>query len=73
LDGLQCVRALRADPQLKQSIVFILTTSKSEEDKASAYDLNVAGYIVKETAGQDFLRLVGMVDSFWRIVELPPQ
>jgi CheY-like chemotaxis protein len=73
MNGIQFVRVLRADPQLKQSIVFILTTSKSEEDKASAYDLNVAGYIVKETAGQDFLRLVGMVDSFWRIVELPPQ
>jgi DNA-binding NarL/FixJ family response regulator len=49
----------------------MLTTSKREEDKVAAYDLNVAGYIVKETAGQDFLKLVGLVDCYWRIVEMP--
>jgi hypothetical protein len=37
----------------------------------AAYDLNVAGYILKSTAGQDFLNLVGLVDAYWRIVELP--
>jgi CheY-like chemotaxis protein len=71
MNGFQLVRALRADPDLKRSIVFFLTTSKSEEDKAAAYDLNVAGYIVKQNAGVDFLNLVGMIDSYWRIVEMP--
>lgn len=71
MNGFQLVKALRADPELKRSIVFLLTTSKSEEDKAAAYDLNVAGYIIKQNAGVDFLNLVGMIDSYWRIVEMP--
>jgi len=71
MNGIQLISALREDPQLHQLIVFVLTTSKSDEDKMAAYDLNVAGYIVKETAGMDFLNLVSLVDSYWRIVELP--
>jgi DNA-binding NarL/FixJ family response regulator len=71
MNGLQFIQALRADADLRHSIAFILTTSKREEDKMAAYDLNVAGYIVKETAGQDFLNLANLVDSYWRIVEIP--
>jgi hypothetical protein len=36
-----------------------------------AYDLNVAGYVVKSTAGQDFPNLVRLVDCYSRIVEMP--
>jgi CheY-like chemotaxis protein len=71
MNGIQLVKALREDNNLRKSIVFMLTTSKREEDKLAAYDLNVAGYIVKETAGQDFLKLVSLVDCYWRIVEMP--
>ncbi len=71
MGGIQLVKALREDAALRQSIAFILTTSKREEDKLAAYDLNVAGYIVKATAGQDFMKLISLVDCYWRIVELP--
>jgi CheY-like chemotaxis protein len=71
MNGIQLVKALREDADLRHSIAFILTTSKREEDKIAAYDLNVAGYIVKATAGQDFLNLVNLVDCYWRIVEMP--
>jgi CheY-like chemotaxis protein len=71
MNGLQFVQALRQDDDLRHFVVFILTTSKREEDKMAAYDLNVAGYIVKATAGQDFLNLVNLVDCYWRLVELP--
>ena len=71
MNGLQLVQALRDDDALRHSVAFILTTSKREEDKIAAYDLNVAGYIVKATAGNDFLNLVNLVDCYWRIVEMP--
>lgn len=71
MDGIKFIKALREDPHLRQAVVFVLTTSNRDEDKAKAYDLNVAGYIVKETAGRDFLKLVELMDNFWRIVELP--
>jgi CheY-like chemotaxis protein len=71
MSGIQLVEQIRQDPDLRRAIVFILTTSKCDDDKAAAYDLNVAGYIVKEKAGDDFLNLIAMIDSFWRIVEMP--
>jgi len=71
MDGIQLIRALRADPELHPSIVFVLTTSQRDEDKTASYNLNVTGYILKTTAGQDFLNLIELVDCYWRIVEMP--
>ncbi|WP_323782933.1 response regulator [Leisingera sp.] len=71
MSGIELVQELRADPELSRSVVFFLTTSSHEHDIEAAYDLNAAGYIVKETAGRDFLELVNMVDRYWRIVEFP--
>jgi CheY-like chemotaxis protein len=71
MNGIQLVTAIREDPDLHESIIFMLTTSNRAEDKESAYDLNVTGYIVKEKAGEDFLKLFSLVDSYWRIVEMP--
>ena len=71
MSGIQLIQVLREDNELSHSIAFILTTSKHQEDKIAAYNLNVAGYILKATAGQDFLNLVNLVDCYWRIVEMP--
>ncbi|MBY6056634.1 response regulator [Leisingera daeponensis] len=71
MNGIELVKELRSDPALRKSVVFFLTTSSDQEDIAAAYNLNPAGYIAKETAGRDFLRLVSMVDRFWRIIEPP--
>jgi CheY-like chemotaxis protein len=71
MNGIQLVKALREDEALRHTIVFILTTSKHDQDKIAAYALNVAGYVFKQRAGEDFLNLVDLVDHYWRIVEMP--
>jgi CheY-like chemotaxis protein len=71
MNGIQLVTAIREDPDLHETIIFMLTTSNRAEDKQSAYSLNVTGYILKERAGEDFLKLFTLVDSYWRIVEMP--
>lgn len=71
MNGIQLLQALRADPALRRTIAFVLTTSKREEDKIAAYDLNVAGYILKQTADEDIKNLVELIDCYWRIVEMP--
>jgi CheY-like chemotaxis protein len=72
MSGLEFLRALRTDPALHRSIVFVLTTSDRDEDKLEAYGNHVAGYIVKSRAGEDFLRVIQMLRAYWRIVEFPP-
>lgn len=71
MGGLELVQQIRADPDLRREIVFVLTTSTSDKDILAAYDLNIAGYITKQRAGKDFVNLVGILDFYWRIIEFP--
>ncbi|MDP5458027.1 response regulator [Alishewanella sp. SMS8] len=73
MDGLEMLYELRNDPHISNSIVFILTTSKADEDKAKAYNQHIAGYIVKNQVAEGFVRVVELLDSYWRLVELPSQ
>ena len=71
LNGVEFIRSIREDLNLRDTIVFMLTTSNREEDRAACYGLHVAGYILKETAGADFTDLVSMLEAFSRVVEMP--
>lgn len=71
MSGLEFLKEIRNDPALKQSIIFVLTTSNDDKDKTRAFDNHVAGYIVKSEAGVSFLEALEMLDRYWRIVELP--
>ena len=71
MNGLEMLAQLREDPQLSSAVVFVLTTSKADEDKTIAYSKNIAGYIVKSRVGDGFLRVMEMLDHYWRVVELP--
>jgi len=71
MGGLEFIAEVRQDPRLSNSVVFVLTTSKSDEDLSAAYRSHVAGYIVKSEIGDSFGNLVQMLDAYWQIVELP--
>ncbi len=71
MGGLELLDTIRNNPQLELSVVFVLTTSKDDEDKIKAYKHHVAGYIVKEKLDEGFEQLVKMLDHYWRLVELP--
>jgi len=71
MNGIEFLKYIREDSELRQEIVFVLTTSDLDEDKVAAYGSNVAGYILKDKVGEDFEKLLGLIDSFWRIVEFP--
>ena len=71
MGGLELLNTLRNDPSLETSVVFVLTTSKDDEDKLAAYKQHIAGYIVKEKLDDGFEDLVKLLDHYWRLVELP--
>jgi DNA-binding NarL/FixJ family response regulator len=71
MGGLDFLKTIREDDLLKDAIVFVLTTSKNEEEICSAYRLNVAGYIVKSSLSQDFSQVLDFLDHYWRLVEIP--
>jgi CheY-like chemotaxis protein len=71
MDGIELLKELRQDDELKKSIVFIMTTSEAEEDKVKAYNLGVAGYILKSNPANAFLSATALLDTYWRVVEFP--
>ncbi|GAB5404061.1 MAG: response regulator [Aureliella sp.] len=73
MNGIEFLENLRADPNLHDSIVFVLTTSDADRDKVSAYEQHIAGYLVKSRVGEEFEELVNMLDNYWRYVEFPPK
>lgn len=71
MSGIEFLREIRADPLLKKLIVVVLTTSDDEKDVLSAYDLNVAGYIVKPVTFDKFMQAVTTMNLYWTLSELP--
>jgi CheY-like chemotaxis protein len=72
MGGIECLEAMRDDPSLKCTPVFVLTTSDAEEDRRRAYEKNVAGYMLKHHPTQSFLETIGVLVSYWQAIELPP-
>ena len=71
MNGIEFLRELRKDPQLCATSVVVLTTSNDERDKIDAYNLNIAGYLVKPVTFDSFCELMVALNKFWTLVELP--
>jgi CheY-like chemotaxis protein len=71
MGGLEFLRILRADVNLKRIPVIVLTTSDQEQDRMEAYNLNVAGYILKPVTFSKFVEVVATLNSYWMLCELP--
>ena len=71
MNGLEFLRELRQDPELHGIPVIILTTSNDERDKINAFDLNVAGYMLKPVTFANFCDTMTALNKYWTLVELP--
>ena len=72
-DGREVLTEMKADPDLRQIPVVILTTSQAEEDIIRSYDLHANCYISKPVDLQALSRIVQSIDEFWfGVVKLPP-
>ena len=71
MNGMEFLRKIRESEEYRDSIVFALTTSNDEQDKLDAYNLNVAGYMLKTDMGTSFQRAISLIDNYWKVVEFP--
>ncbi len=69
MGGFDFLEVLRQDDELSDAIVFMLTTSDHDEDIDKAYKLNIAGYVVKDQVGRDFVQLTEMLTFYKKIVK----
>jgi CheY-like chemotaxis protein len=71
MSGIEFLREVRRDADLKHLPVVILTTSDDERDRVEAYNLNVAGYILKPVTFLSFMEAMTTLNKYWELVELP--
>ena len=71
MNGIEFLKELRADPDLHMTPVVVLTTSDDERDKINAYNLNVAGYLLKPVTFANFVEVMAALNKYWTLVEFP--
>jgi CheY-like chemotaxis protein len=71
MGGIEFLHELRNDGILKNISVFVMTTSNEDKDKVDAYNLNVAGYILKPWSREKFVSAVSILKNYWTLCEYP--
>jgi CheY-like chemotaxis protein len=71
MGGIEFLTELRKHPEHRSASVFVMTTSNEESDKIAAYDLNVAGYILKPLSFEGFTSAVSILNHYWHLCEMP--
>jgi CheY-like chemotaxis protein len=71
MNGIEFLRAIRDDDRFRMLTVIALTTSDQRQDLEAAYNLNVAGYIVKPVEFQSFVEAIKIVSSYWSLCAMP--
>jgi len=74
MDGREALREIKADIDLRQIPIVVLTTSKAEEDIYRSYDLGVNSFITKPVTFESLVEIMKVLKRYWfEIVELPPE
>jgi CheY-like chemotaxis protein len=72
VNGLEVLREMRADENLKHVPVVMITSSREEQDLIRSYQLGVNAYVVKPVDFGQFVSSVKQVGFFWAIINEPP-
>lgn len=71
LDGLEVLKALRANEHTKLIPVVVMTTSKEEDDLVRSYSLGANSYIRKPVDFNQFIDAVRQVGLYWLVLNEP--
>lgn len=71
VDGLEVLRAVRADPRTRLLRVVVLTTSREDQDVAESYSQGANSYIRKPVDFDEFIRVVGQIGLYWLVLNEP--
>ena len=72
VDGLEVLKRVKADPDLRTVPVVMLTSSREEQDLVESYDSGSNAYVVKPVGFGEFVEAVRELGLFWAVVNQPP-
>jgi CheY-like chemotaxis protein len=65
VDGHEVLSTMKADPDLRDIPVVVLTTSQAPEDKVKAYACHANSYLAKPMDFGEFTRMVKDLSHYW--------
>ena len=65
VDGMEVLKTIKEDADLKSIPVVVLTTSEAEKDVAKAYYNHANSYLVKPVGFEDFRKLMDDLGFYW--------
>ena len=71
MDGLEFLDKVKGNLDLRKIPVVALTTSKEESDKIRAFDLGIAGFMVKPVDPRLYVSVMKTISIYWKTSELP--
>lgn len=72
LDGLEVLRAIRADARTQLLPVVILTSSNEEQDLIRGYRLGANSYVRKPVDFSQFAEAIRQLGLYWLVINQPP-
>jgi len=72
VDGLQVLRKIKSDPNLRSIPVVILSSSREESDLLESYHLGVNAFVVKPVVFSEFIEAVASLGTFWALLNEAP-
>jgi CheY-like chemotaxis protein len=71
-DGREALREIKADPQLRQIPIVVMTTSRAEDDIFQSYDSGASSFICKAVTFEGLVEVMKGLGRYWfEIVDLP--
>jgi len=72
VDGLEVLKQIKSDGELRLIPVVVLTSSKEEKDMVASYKLGVNAYVVKPVDFHEFVNAIKELGVFWAVINEPP-
>jgi len=71
MNGLEFLKVIKKNDELKNIPVIVLSTSKSDGDRIDSFNLGVAGYMAKPVDYRKFVDVIRTIHMYWNLSELP--
>jgi CheY-like chemotaxis protein len=72
VDGIEVLKAIKADERTKRIPVVVMTSSQEEKDVAQTYDLGVNSYVVKPVDFNALVDVAGRAGYYWLAINRTP-
>lgn len=69
MDGIQVLKIVRTDPELKHLPVVILTSSEEDQAKIDCFELGITAFVTKPIKLKEFVEILNYISNFWVLSE----